>query len=147
MTFKTNMVVQSDFRKETLKAKYPSLEFKSSVSVCTRVEFISGIRFKNYQVGYKSGTPEITPEDLLNCLPSIPGSTLRMNDYIFLNSSSPLYSFDNSFMSFELQVHVISWKVFDLLLSVWCHRYMLPTHCELLNHSKWHSLVTICLLL
>ena len=37
------MVVQSDFRKETLKAKYPSLEFKSSVSVCTRVEFISGM--------------------------------------------------------------------------------------------------------
>ena len=68
MTFKTNMVAQSDFRKETLKAKYPSLEFKSSVSICTRVEFISGIRFQNYQVGYKSGTPGIIPEDLLNCL-------------------------------------------------------------------------------
>ena len=62
------MVVQSDFRKETLKAKYPSLEFKSSVSICITVEFISGIRFQNYQVGCKSGAPEIIPEDLLNCL-------------------------------------------------------------------------------
>lgn len=61
------MVVRSKFRKETLKAKYASLEFKSSVSKSIRIEFSAAIRFQSYHLRQKSGTPGITPEDLLNC--------------------------------------------------------------------------------